>query len=74
MKELENELLNLLTTDDGYWYGWDDLCIRLGVDEARARKIMYSLKAQGLVEAQPIFDDCLRLNGKGWFKIHQPNL
>ncbi len=74
MTVLENELLHILeSVDDGYWYGWDNICETLEIGEKKAREAMYSLKAQGFVRAMPIFTDSLMLNGKGWFKLNPPS-
>ena len=61
-------MYRILEQWNDWWHGWDNLCANLGgISEKLARTIMHSLKKDDLVEAKPIFDDCLRLQGKGWF-------
>ena len=64
----------------GWWHGWDEIeshvnhqLVKLkgleGVDVKYLKKLMQSLKVDGIVESRPIWSDGTTLNGKGWFLV-----
>ena len=68
MSNDERVLAEMQAQGKGYWPGIGDICDATELSAKQVALSIKSLKEQGLIHSEPIYDEATGLlNGRGWF-------